>query len=91
MFLHNPELGRIFRRPPTLHSLTYTIRAGDPSARCRTLLRWYLAMSARISTASTSQRGPVSLGGTVAWVQIPVAHLSFETDIHFSIIHCFTP
>jgi len=33
----------------------------------------------------------VSLGGTVAWVQIPVAHLSFETDIHFSIIHCFTP
>jgi hypothetical protein len=29
--------------------------------------------------------------GTVAWVQIPVAHLSFETDIHFSIIHCFIP
>jgi len=21
-------------------------------------------------------------------VEIPVAHLSFETDIHFSIIHC---
>ena len=34
--------------------------------------------------------GQFGLQGNVAWVQIPVAHLSFETDIHFSIIHCPT-
>lgn len=33
---------------------------------------------------------PTPRGGALdsSWPQIPVAHLSFETDAHFTTIHC---
>jgi hypothetical protein len=39
---------------------------------------------------TSSHSNQVPRGGALdtSWPQIPVAHLSFETDTHFSTIHC---
>lgn len=50
-----------------------------------------MASRGTLTTAALSGSGALGSGGNVTWVQIPVAHLSFETDIHFSIIHCLIP
>jgi hypothetical protein len=49
---------------------------------------------ASTSTSSTTSRSGADRHAArraTLRTQIPVAHLAFETDIHFSIIHCPAP